>query len=91
MGFMSNTRGQVEKEMFVENVLLTVMRDIGPSESKCRLLNEIWDCLQEHLTESFELSWSLKGISHRFVKKIARARLASMLHRVASKEKCLWQ
>ncbi len=72
------------KEVFVENVLRAVMAKIGSLKEKRRLLSEIWDSLQEHLAECLEPSWSLKGVSHGVVKKIALNRARSMLERVVS-------
>jgi hypothetical protein len=73
------------REIFVENVLRTVIENIGSEKEKRQLLNEIRDCLQEHLAECLEpSSWSLKGVSHRIVKKVAVNRVESTLERVVS-------
>ena len=73
------------REVFVESVLRTVIENIGSEKEKRQLLNEIRDCLQEHLAECLEpSSWSLKGVSHRIVKQVAVNRVESMLERVVS-------
>jgi O-antigen/teichoic acid export membrane protein len=78
--------GQLDKEVFAENLLRAIIKSGGSAKDKQLMLNEIWDCLEEHLTECLIPSWSLRGISHRFVKKIAVNRLNSILERVFDKE-----
>jgi O-antigen/teichoic acid export membrane protein len=76
---------RVGREIFVESVLRAVIEDIDSERQKRQLLNEIRDCLQEHLAEYLEpASWSLKGVSHRIVKHVAVNRVESTLERVAS-------
>jgi O-antigen/teichoic acid export membrane protein len=72
------------KELFFECVLRTVVENIGSEAEKRQLLNQIRGCLQEHLAECLEPSWSLKGVSHRVVRQVAVSRVQSVLERVIS-------
>ena len=72
------------REIFVETIFRTILENIGTQEEKQQLLNEIRECLQEHLAEYLELSWSLKGVSHRVLKEITEGRVRSILKRVVS-------
>jgi O-antigen/teichoic acid export membrane protein len=72
------------KELFFECVLRTVVENIGSETEKRQLLNQIRDCLEEHLAECLQPSWSLKGVSHRVVRQVAVNRVQSMLERVVS-------
>jgi hypothetical protein len=80
----SNAR--LGREIFAENILRIVIADSVSSKEKRRLLEEIESCFQEHLAEYLQLSWSLKGVSHRVVKQVAINRVRSMLERVASEQ-----
>ena len=72
------------KEMFVENVLLTIIDHVDSREEKRRLLNEIWICAQQHLADKLDLPWSPQGVWNRFVKQVAMQRIRSILERVSS-------
>jgi O-antigen/teichoic acid export membrane protein len=91
MAFMVSAPAQIDKEVFAENVLRAVVQNGGSSQDKRQLLDEIWDCLEEHVAECFDPSWSPKGISHRFAKKIVVNRLNSILERVFDTEGCVCQ
>ncbi len=70
------------REMFVETVLRTVIADVDSENEKRRLLIEIRDCFQDHLTEYLETpSRLLKGISRRVVARVAINRVESILGR----------
>jgi hypothetical protein len=81
---VGSSPARIGKELFVENALRVIMDDIGSLQEKRLLLNGIWDCLQEHLAECLEPSWSLKGVSHGVVRKVALNRARSLLARVVS-------
>jgi O-antigen/teichoic acid export membrane protein len=72
------------QETFIENVLLSIVEGIDSREEKRRLLNEIWGCAQQHLTDRIERPWSLKGVWNRFVGQVAMGRIRSILERVNS-------
>jgi O-antigen/teichoic acid export membrane protein len=82
MHLVAGEPARLVKELFVETVLLTIIEDIRSEEEKLRLLNEIWNCLEQHLTEFLEQSWSVKGVVHRFGKTIVTNRARSILKRV---------
>ncbi len=75
---------RMSREIFVESVLRLIIENIGSEKEKRQLLNDIRASFQEHLAECLEPSWSLKGVSHFVVKKIALNRAHSMLERVIS-------
>jgi O-antigen/teichoic acid export membrane protein len=75
---------RIRKEMFIESVLLSIVEGIDSREEKRRLLNEIWGCAQQHLTDRIELPWSLKGMWNRFVGQVAMRRIRSILERANS-------
>lgn len=72
------------REIFVETIFRKILEDISTQEKKQQLLKEIRGCLQAHLAEYLELSWSLKGVSHRVLKEITEGRVRSILKRVVS-------
>jgi len=91
MGLVDGKPARLAKELFVETVLLTIIENIGSEEEKLRLLNEIWDCLQQHLTEFLDRSWTIKGVVYRFGKSVANDRARSILERVSRRSKHLGQ
>jgi len=82
MDLVNSQSTRLVKELFAENILLAVIENVDSEEEKERLLNEIWDCFQEHLPEWLEQSWSPKGMVHRFGAQIARNRVRSIIERV---------
>jgi hypothetical protein len=78
---------RLHRENFVENVLHTVIENIGSPEEKRRLLNEIWRSVQQHLDDCWKPSWSPRGMWHSFVKQIVMQRIRSILERVVSQAK----
>jgi O-antigen/teichoic acid export membrane protein len=75
---------RLAKELFFECVLRTVIESAGSETDKRRLLNQIQESLQEHLTEYLDPSWSFKGVSHSVVRQVAISRVRSMLDRVVA-------
>jgi len=78
---------RLHRENFVEDVLHTVIENIGSPEEKRRLLNEIWRSVQQHLDDCWKRSWSPRGMWRGFVMQIVKQRISSILERVASRAK----
>jgi O-antigen/teichoic acid export membrane protein len=86
MGLIANPSARMGKELFVETVFRAIIENVKQPSEKRWLLNQIWVCLQAHLAECLEPSWSLKGISHFFVKRVALNRARSMLERISDND-----
>jgi O-antigen/teichoic acid export membrane protein len=72
------------REVFVENVLRTIIENIDSSKEKRLLLDEIWSSAQQHMDICLEHSWSPRGMWHGFLRRILTQRISSILERVAS-------
>jgi hypothetical protein len=90
MGLIGSPSERMGKELFVENIFREVMKTISSPHEKRWLLDQIWSCLQAHLAECLEPSWSVKGMSHFFVKKIALNRVRSMFKRISDNNIYAW-
>jgi len=74
----------MDREIFVESVLLATLGRIDSQEGRRQLLNEILSCAQQHLADKFELAWSFRGLWNGFVRRVATQRMDSIVDRVTS-------
>jgi O-antigen/teichoic acid export membrane protein len=84
MDLLGRPTMRVQREAFVENVLHTAIRKLDSLEEKRKLLNEIINCVEQHLTGCLNASWSLRGVWYGFVRQIATQRISSIIDRVVS-------
>lgn len=85
MDVIGRSTMRTSREMFIENVLLTVIKSVDSAEDERRLLSDIWLCAQQHLADSLEESFSILGVWNRFVKRIAVHRIRSILERASAR------
>lgn len=69
----------INRDAFVKAVLATALERQASIVERRRTLTHVWECFEEHLVESFGLSWSLKGAPHQAARMIARNRARSII------------
>ena len=82
MDLLGSPTMRTHREVFVEKVFRRIIDDVNSPEEKRQLLNEIWSCVQQHLTDCLQVSWSPRGMWHRFIRQIVMQRIRSILERV---------
>ena len=75
---IANPVGRRRKHIFAYGALRAFIATMDPFEAR-RRLSEIRKGVQTHLQTTLDMSWSLRGGWHRFVKYIAVRRIESML------------
>ena len=61
MDTIKSQTARMRKEVFVETVLLTIIKNMDFGVQKREFLNEVWNCAQQHIDELL-LPWSLHGV-----------------------------
>lgn len=80
--FTGRPPAHVNRDAFVKAVLAAVIERQRSILGKRQVLNQIWECFEEHLIESFGPSWSLKGAPHQAARMIARNRARSIMNKL---------
>jgi len=84
MDLIGNRRARMIREIFVERVLSTILQNINSQDERQRFLRELSACIDHHIADYLEVTWSLRGLRNRFIKRIAANRIHASLDRIAS-------
>jgi O-antigen/teichoic acid export membrane protein len=79
---IGNPIARLRRQIFAESALRAYLETLGPVEEKRRALDEIQACARYHLSKVLDLSWSLRGMWHRFLAQVVVRRMDSMLDRL---------
>jgi hypothetical protein len=80
-------RGQAASmynEMFVQHVLRAMISHMRSQEDRRLFRDHVWACVQDHITDKLDLSWSHDGVRNRLVKRVALRRIRYILDVVVS-------
>ena len=79
---MGNSAARVRRQIFVESALELFFERLRFSEARRQVSDEIWACSEAHLAQTLDLSWSPRGLWHRFIERVAVHRIRMMLDNV---------
>jgi hypothetical protein len=79
---IGNPIARLRRQIFAESALRAFLETLGPVEEKRRALDEIQACARYHLSKVLDLSWSFRGMWHRFLAQVVVRRMDSMLDRL---------
>lgn len=77
--FTGHPGARLRRKVFTENALRALIEALPSAKEKRRVLNEIFDCAQEHLVKVIQASWPLRMLFARPLMRFVSRRMKAVL------------